>query len=239
MSTASSAKPLARDPVTEFNSWEYIRHNQRRQEHLASLGLDISGKSVLEVGAGIGDHTTFFLDRGCKVVTTEGRPENLEVLRRRFPNLEVHLLDMEKPALEFGRKFDIVYCYGLLYHLKDPVPAIAYMARQCGGMLLLETCVSYGNEPLINPIDEPAEYASQAVSGKACRPTRPWVHAELKKHFKHVYMPLTQPNHEEFPIDWTRNSNAAPLTRAIFIGTDSLITNPLLVEEIPMQQRRH
>lgn len=238
MNETATPKPLARDPVTEFNSWEYIRHNQRRQEHLASLGLDLSGKTVLEVGAGIGDHTTFFIDRGCSVVTTDGRPENLEVLKRRFPNLESHFLDMEQPQLNFGRKFDIVYCYGLLYHLKDPVPAINYMANHCAGLLLLETCVSYGNEPLLNPIDEPSEYASQAVSGKACRPTRVWVYQELKKYFRHVYLPLTQPNHEEFPIEWTSNSNAASLTRSIFIGAHAPLIHTLLTEEIPQQQCR-
>jgi len=54
-----------------FLSYHYQRHNQRRLEHLASLGLDIAGCTVLEVGAGIGDHTSFFLDRGCEVVTSD------------------------------------------------------------------------------------------------------------------------------------------------------------------------
>lgn len=54
-----------------FHSIFYLRHNARRQEHLATLGLDLGNKSVLEVGAGIGDHTQFFLDRGCKVLCTE------------------------------------------------------------------------------------------------------------------------------------------------------------------------
>lgn len=40
-----------------FHSIFYLRHNARRQEHLATLGLDLGNKSVLEVGAGIGDHT--------------------------------------------------------------------------------------------------------------------------------------------------------------------------------------
>jgi hypothetical protein len=59
--------PYVYSPIDVFHSAHYQRHNQRRQEHLASLGLDISGATVLEVGAGIGDHTSFFLDRGCQI----------------------------------------------------------------------------------------------------------------------------------------------------------------------------
>ncbi|HUK57003.1 MAG TPA: SAM-dependent methyltransferase, partial [Nitrospiria bacterium] len=42
-------------PKDCFLSYHYQRHNQRRQEHLASLGLNIQGATVLEAGAGIGD----------------------------------------------------------------------------------------------------------------------------------------------------------------------------------------
>ena len=58
----------------------------------------VSSLAPPQVGAGIGDHTTFFLDRGCEVVVTEGRPENFAVLRQRYPQLETHLLDMEVRA---------------------------------------------------------------------------------------------------------------------------------------------
>jgi hypothetical protein len=65
-------------PLTTFHSPLYLRHNQRRQEHLITLGLDIAGKNVLEVGAGIGDHTSFFPDRDCRVVTSDTRPMSPE-----------------------------------------------------------------------------------------------------------------------------------------------------------------
>src|SRR5207344_1132901 len=51
--------------------------NRARQQHLASLGLDLAGKNVLEVGAGIGLHTPFFLERGCDVTVTDGRSASL------------------------------------------------------------------------------------------------------------------------------------------------------------------
>ena len=237
---ATTPLALAPDPVTEFHAWEYLRHNQRRQEHLASLGLSLAGASVLEVGAGIGDHTSFFLDRGCRVTSSEGRPDNVAILAKRVPQLAVHLLDMEKPELEFSEPFDIVYCYGLLYHLRNPAVAIAYMAHGCRKMLLLETCVTFNDGASVNPVPELREVASQAVSGQGCRPNRRWVFDELKKHFPHVYMPVTQPWHEEFPADWT-TPPAKPelLTRAVFVASRQPLDHPLLREEILLRQRRH
>jgi len=73
--------PAAMEAALEdFHSVSYLRHNARRLEHLASLNLDISGRSVLELGAGVGDHTTFFLDRGCTVTCVKPRAENCSPL---------------------------------------------------------------------------------------------------------------------------------------------------------------
>jgi len=221
-----------------FISFDYYRHNQRRLEHLATLGLDIAGAGVLEVGAGIGDHTSFFLDRGCRVVSSDARPENVAVLRSRFPGLAVLTLDLDHPdPATLGQTFDIVYCYGLLYHLERPAEALAFMARHCRKLLLLETCVSGGDSPAIHACDEPKDNRTQAYSGQGCRPTRPWVFAQLKRLFEFVYVPLTQPNHVEFPTDWC-SSPTTPLTRSVFIAARQRLTNTLLVEELPMQQRR-
>src|ERR1700689_3147468 len=43
-----------RGPSYAFRSNQYLRHNARRLEHLASLRIPVAGMSVLEVGAGIG-----------------------------------------------------------------------------------------------------------------------------------------------------------------------------------------
>lgn len=155
-------KPSPRDAFLYF---EYLRHDQRRLEHLASLGLSIAGSSVLEVGAGIGGHTSFFLDRGCQVVSTEARPENLEVLRLRYPGIQVKRLDLDNPDSSLEETFDIVHCYGVLYHLKEPVGAIEYMSARCRKLLLLETCVSFGDEESVNLCPEPEGTLSQSVHG--------------------------------------------------------------------------
>ena len=136
---------IAPQDKVPFHSFYVLRHTQRRQEHLATLGLPIAGASVLEVGAGIGDHTSFFLDRNCDVVITEPREINLSVIRSRFPDNTVVRLNLDKPDSEClsKQKFDIVYCYGVLYHLSNPEGALEFMAKCCRKMLLVDTCVSH------------------------------------------------------------------------------------------------
>jgi len=231
--------------LQDFHSVSYLRHNARRLEHLASLNLDLNGRSVLEVGAGLGDHTTFFLDRGCAVTCVEPRPENCTLLaslmaERRREGYEAagRCRILRADALSFEsaveERFDIVHCYGLLYHTDDPASVLAAMARKCNGLLLLETCVAFGAHEAINPVPERAQVATQSVSGLGCRPTRPWLFKRLSVLFPHVYVPRTQPAHEDFPLDW--NGPPPPdlrETRAVFIASRQRLDNPMLLDHLP------
>jgi len=224
---------LRRSAKDDFGSADYGRHNQRRLEHLASLGLPVCGRSVLEVGAGIGDHTHFFLDRRCTVTTTDARLENVRTLRRRYPNVEVAQLDLESPSAFSDRMFEIVYCYGTLYHVRTPDVALMYLAERCGGQLLLETCVSKGSGEAVNLTAERKWMPSQAYSGFGCRPTRPWVFNRLAELFPYVYSTRTQPAHDEFPLDWSGPDIDGALTRAIFIASRSPLRSSSLVPSLP------
>jgi 2-polyprenyl-3-methyl-5-hydroxy-6-metoxy-1,4-benzoquinol methylase len=155
--------------LTVFHAPFYIRHNQRRLEHLASLGLDLTDRSVLEPGAGVGDHTLFYLDRGCRVTAIEPRSENCEAFRRNIEmsgtpfGAQVRLIQGDVWACEdISETFDVVHCYGLLYHLDDPERAVRALAARTHGFLVLETCVSPGDEVDIHLVAEPAHNVSQA-----------------------------------------------------------------------------
>ena len=235
--------PIAGSPQADFHSPRYLRNNFRRLEHLATLGLDIRNKAVLELGAGIGDLTTFFLDRNCQTTSTEGRAENFSLLAARYkddPTVKTFALDLDPPppggaaAALAGRRFDIVFCYGLLYHLSDPAGALDFISDACSDLLLLETIVS-PHAGTVNSYRENIDLAGAAVSGLGCRPSRTWVFAELQRRFAHVYVPMTQPNHVEFPQDWTLESHPAA-TRAVFVGSRRPIINPLLLEKLPTRQ---
>lgn len=219
----------------EFHSDSYLRHNARRLEHLASLRITVAGSRVLELGAGIGDHTSYYLDRDCDVTLIEARKENIKILRARYPHQKIIQMDLDAPE-PLGEVFSVVHCYGLLYHLTNPEKCLTFISDHCSGILFLETCVSFGSEQSVNLTIEPQSNPTQAFSGTGCRPTRLWVYAQLQKIFPYVYSPMTQPNHEEFPIDWAEpKKHQAILQRAIFVAARTEIKNeyltPLLLEK--------
>jgi hypothetical protein len=226
--------------IGSFHSQHYLRHNARRLEHLASLHLPVAGLSVLEVGAGIGDHSHYFIDRGCRITITDSRSDNIRYLRAHYPDCDVQFLDMEHPSSIKGSPFAIVYCYGLLYHLTNPEQALEFLGKQTSKMLLLETCVSFGQTEETNIVKEDQYNPTQASSGFGCRPTRPWLFKKLKMLFEYVYLPKTQPNHEEFPLDWTApEKHHASLQRAIFIASREKLANESLTLSLINIQTRH
>lgn len=228
-----------RGPTQEFHSNHYLRHNARRLEHLASLRISVAGMSVLEVGAGIGDHTHFYIDRGCTVTMTDAREENLALLRRRYPSCSVHCHDMDSPRRIEGAPFELVHCYGLLYHLSKPSDALTFLSENASRMLFLETCVSFGEDEDVHLTGERRSSSTQAYSGVGCRPSRGWLLRRLSELFEYVYVPRTQPCHNEFPLDWTNpESHSAPLQRAVFIASRLKLDNDILSSSLLMHQAR-
>ena len=194
---------------------------------------------MLEVGAGIGDHTSFFLDRGCAVTSPTRARRTSRSSESAFPGCRVWALDLDAPEAPLER-FDVVYCYGTLYHLAKPADALEFLAKRCDGQLLLETCVSFGDELAINLVHEDAADPSQAASGTGCRPTRPWIVDRLRRHFSYVYVTTTQPWHEEFPLEWSADpvAGGAQLTRSVFVASRVPLHLPALSTEIPAVQIR-
>ena len=227
------AKPVE-DPFSVFLAPNAHAINHARQSHLASLGLDLEGKNVLEVGAGIGLHTPFFLERGCSVTVTDGRAENVAEIARRHPGVKTAIVDLEQDKpIELGR-FDVIYCYGLLYHLSNPQRALGRLADVCDGQLLLETAVSPGTHDELLLVRDPDAF-NQAISGIGCRPTRLWILNRLKSLLGYGYIPRTQPDHVDFPADWV-HTPIQTMHRSIFVGSRTPLALPTLTDAVPNEQ---
>ena len=84
-----------RGGVDVFDTPEALALNEARMSHLESLGLNLAGKRVLDVGAGVGHLAARLQKMGGSVVCLEGRPENVEAMRSRYPSLEGHVPDVE------------------------------------------------------------------------------------------------------------------------------------------------
>lgn len=211
--------------------------NRARQDHLASLGFPQFPGSVLEVGAGIGLHTKFFIDRGCAVTITDGRHDNLVEIQKRWPDLPNRLLDIEHVQdLRHLGEFDMIYCYGLLYHLGDPEKALQKLSTICRGQIFLELiCNTDIKESLVVGHDPRGN--DQSTAGLSCRPSRLWIIEKLKQYFGHGYISTTQPNHHEFPMNWDNPGHKN--TRAVFVGSKIELQNVLLSDKPLQMQQVH
>jgi len=221
---------------TNFLGRSYQMHNVARLAHLDSLGLDLSKKEVLEIGAGIGDHTYFYLIKGCEVTATDARPESIKIIKQRF-EINAFELNVEKQLdkLKQLERFDIIHCYGLLYHIKNPKEFLLSLKGKCD-LFLLETCVSHDFRTSGDYIvEEDKNNPTQAFSGLGCRPTRDWIESVLRQTFTYVYFPDSQPNHSEFPKDWSVPvEDREKFIRAIYVCSSTELANPNLTNVRPI-----
>lgn len=205
--------------------------NRARLEHLASLGLPLDGRRVLEVGAGVGHLTRFFVERGCYVTATEGRPENLAELRRRLSDVDAAVADVEESLEHLGR-FDVVFCYGLLYHLESPLRALRNMSGVCDDLLLIETMVCDSRLPLLT-LDDETTSVNQALCGLAHRPSPSYLALALNRvGFDHVYTAADPPAHPDYRFKRLDNLDTArdgALLRGVFVASRGELGEPSLV----------
>jgi SAM-dependent methyltransferase len=207
--------------------------------HLASLNLELDNSTVLEVGAGVGLLTHFFEERNCRVLSTDAREELVKEMKDRYPARRIEVADLELPkTYKRFEKFDIVFCYGTLYHLSNPDFVIRELAKISKKYFLLETCVFPVDNNQINLIEEPKFFLHQSLYGLGCRPARNWLMATLKKYFPFAYITATQPDYPDYQLEWPVE-NPRENTRCVFVASREKLDNPLLLEELPVRQVRH
>jgi SAM-dependent methyltransferase len=215
-----------------FDTPQAERINRARVAHLASLGLPLEGKRVLDVGSGPGHMGIEFARMVGELLCVDVRPENIERMKELYPALHGAVADVEQDDLARFGMFDAVLCYGLLYHLENPLLALRNIARVCGEFLVLESILADCDRPLLLLDDEPAQH-NQAVRGLGCRPTASYITMALTRvGFPHVYAPRRVPDHDDFRVEWRNDlawSRDGHLLRGIFVASRRPRPEPSLV----------
>jgi SAM-dependent methyltransferase len=205
--------------------------NVARMNFIRRLDVPVEGKRVLDVGAGVGHFSKLYAALGATVVAVEGRAENVDTLRQRLPDVEAHLGDIQEMDLEKLGRFDIVHCFGLLYHLDSPVSALRRLERVCDGVLLLETMVCDAVAPVVVLADE-TKSVNQALAGLGCRPSPSFVTMALNRvGFQWIYGAARPPEHPDFRFVWRNQgetSRDGRNFRCVFVASRSPIENDQL-----------
>lgn len=217
-----------------FDSPESLVLNEARMNNLESLHLPLENKRVLDVGCGVGHLAQFFVKRNCGVTCIDGRAENVNELKRRYPELSAWCVDVERTWDNWLGGFDIVFCYGLLYHLAEPWRVISNLAEASKELILLETLVTDAIMPILQLEKENSGAKDQSLGGIGGRPSPSYVVWALQNvGFSHVYTPKELPKHPDFIFE-RRNDMAmhqdGHRLRMIFVGSKHRIKNDALLE---------
>ena len=207
--------------------------NTARINHFNSLGLDIKDKCILETGCGgCGDFTINLLNHTKNITLNDTRQDNINFIKQRIQkDLKSNNWDLNNP-LNTEEQFDVIFSYGTIYHLHYPDQAIKNLSEKCKDFLIISMQTN-GADNGMYLCDE--QGFDQATEGKGCRCGRNWVKNELKKHFKYVYIPVSQPNHPDFPSNWEQHRQPLPGTvRFVIIGSHKELNNPNLTTELPV-----
>ena len=214
-----------------FDSPEALALNKARMDHLESIVGDVRGKTVLDVGCGVGYFSKWFADHGAVVRSLDARLSNIEELKRRYgqdgyhPRLNwiAQTLPVEDERFVSACRvcmavasFDIVLCCGLLYHLADPIQALKNLTAVTKGMLLIETYVvpSSPHGPVLLMTREDPTNVNQGISEWSTRPSADFVVEQVKRFGFDCFEPITLPDHPEFDCVPGVGVNC----RRIFIG---------------------
>ena len=176
-----------------FRNEHYLAINKARMDHLESLNINWKDKSFLELGAGIGDFTEWLTEHGAIVTAIDGRRENVDyLLQLGYDAYWLDLNERHEFRFELRERFDIAFCYGLLYHLTRPWNLLRSL--YCIPTLLLETRIAETFHDEYEPNDDP----SQSITGHAFIPTRDMLWGALSISWQDVGIPIPLPLHDEY-----------------------------------------
>jgi SAM-dependent methyltransferase len=203
-----------------FDQPYYLRINEARWD-VASWTLDdlrragLALTSCLDVGCGPGWFAERLVAAGLQVEGIDGRRELIDEARRRVPSAVFHVSNIESDRpLGNSEPFDLVFCFGLLYHTENPFKVLRNLYALTAKVLLLESMVLPGDDPIYLLHAEGAN-ETQGLTYHALLPTRTALVKMLQvAGFRHVLELSAQVPHEDFAETQERHRR-----RTILLGS--------------------
>lgn len=211
-----------------FDLDKSVEITEKRKEFLQTLLLSLQPvvvlKSGLDAGCGVGYFSRALADMGLKVTAFDVREENIREARKRHPDVEFHTLDVEDKSIELLGEFDLVLCFGLLYHLGNPLLAVRNLQRVTTKLLIVESMVAPFRPPVAflmneNEGEDQGIYRAVFVSSESCL-VKMLYHAG----FPNVYLAAMLPDHDDF-----RETPLHARRRTVLVASNIWLRSPLLI----------
>lgn len=192
--------------------------------------------TALDAGAGQGYFSGLMANEfGLEVTGFDARPENVKQALESHPGVRFYVDDVEEARTIVDQHWDLVLCFGLLYHLENPFRAIRNLQAVTKKMLLLETQVA--PEGVGAALVEEAFSPDQALRRIALVPNEAVVVKMLyAAGFAAVYKAEKPPNGREFNHSLLRRRS-----RVILLATtaDYVLTPGLNRDEFRYLPEQH
>jgi FkbM family methyltransferase len=188
--------------VTQFDQPHYRKLVEARGRTIRTvvgkLKATVGLSTAVDAGCGVGFFSQTLADLGLAVCGFDGRSANVAEARRRFPEIPFESGDVQDARIRALGQFDLVLCFGLLYHLENPLGAIRNLRDLTGKCLLLESMCVPGEEIRLEPREEP-RVEDQGLTNTACYPSENGLVKMLyRAGFTVVYRIMPLPDHDDF-----------------------------------------
>ncbi len=139
------------------NLHEVYDNAERLTSQIKRVSAPLSGKKILEVGAGTGRDSLILCDEGAEVTVLDYADNSLLLMKQLFSSRvqKVELIKGDAFHLPIKNNyFDLVFHQGLLEHFKDPQPILNenFRVLKPGGLVLVDVPQKYHVYTLIKHI---------------------------------------------------------------------------------------
>ncbi len=221
-----------------FTAQRVNRQEQRRRYFfnalLAVTGGSLRGRRVLDLGCNAGYWSITASDAGADfVLGVDGRSKHVEQARLVFEakGVDPARYRFEQGNIfehEFGERFDVVMCLGLMYHISKPVELFELIARTGAEIVVVDTNLFPAPFSLFQVRHENVSAAHHAVDYETVFvPTRQAV-IDLAGQFGFKTVPLALNM-----SDWTGMGDYREQRRLAFICSKSVSLDALARERRP------
>lgn len=217
---------MASAPIFDQPHYDLLDHARGNvvARLLAEVVSMTSLKTAIDVGCGLGYFSRLLQSLGLDVLAVDGRLQNVEEAGRRSAGVRFQQCNAEDSRLMDLGTFDLGFCFGLLYHLENPLLTIRNLKAITGKLLLVEGVIFPGDEPIMALIDEEA-HEDQGLNHIAFYPTEACLIKMLyKAGFKHVFGLTRQPEHDHY-----HSANGGRRVRTLLAASDLDIPSAQLV----------
>lgn len=193
-------------------------------------------KSVTDLGAGPGWFAGRLAETGRDVLGLEGRPELVEIARERVSAASFEVFDFDAAALDQApAPADAVLCFGLLYHVENPLRTLRMCRAMARSVLFLESMTLPEEGPVARMLPENQNETQGMRALALLLSPEAVVHALHAAGFTRVYRVDGESiGHDDFVGAAERRKR-----RDMFVACDATLEAPELTEQLPPPLRRY